>query len=293
MKRTIAIIVTAVVLLALAAFPAYADRTPRFYLEGPESVKAGDRFTVDLKVEGDFEAHILSLRVGFDPTALRYVSSEDGEASFGIANSGLTVDGNEFTYGAMSIMDASSKEGVISKITFEVLSTASSSIKLKITVKEFEKLDLFSTNAVAIAHTEEDLTISVSGGSGTGPTPIPGPGSHTQQPGTTTDPRDPVQSNKPGNTDEAPEMTKTPSSTDGSTADPNSTPGADATPEVTGAPGETEPASTENGEDPGRSNAKPKWVPILIGAGGVVLAALIAVIVVIAVRSAKEKKNNG
>lgn len=298
MKRVFAILIAAAVMLALTAFPAHAERTPRFYMTGPSSVNAGERFTVELRVEGDFQASIMSLRVGFDPASLRYISAEKGEASFGIANDGLTVDGNEYTYGAMLLTGTSSTEGVISKVTFEVLSTASSTIKLSLTVKEFEKFDIItSTQAEPIAHTAEDLTITVSGSSGAGTTPIPGPGSSTPNPGNTANPSNtnnpaqPIATPGPADTDN-PLFTRAPLNPD-ETANPGENQNPDSPAKVTEDPDGNLPADTT--EEPGGQNGSgsglKKFAPWLIGIGSVLVVALIAVVVLVIVRSAKEKKN--
>lgn len=289
MKKVLAIFAAAAVLFALFAAPVYADRTPRFFLEGPSSVNVGDTFDVQLKIEGDFKASIMSVRVGFDPASLRYVSSETGPASFGIANDGLTVEGNEYSYGAMLMMGTSSTEGVISTIKFEVLSTATTSIRLDVIVKEFELFDIVtSTQAEPIAHTADNLTITVNGGSGTGPTQIPGPGSATEVPGTTPNPIGPVGTPDPAGNTEAPRDTKAPSDTDDPQATPETNPGDQTTAE----PGGNVPANTENSGEPGERSGLGKIKPILFIVGGVLVAALIAVVVLVVVRSSKEKKNS-
>lgn len=299
MKRIFSIIIAAVLLLALAAMPASADRKPRFFLTGPASAGVGDTITVSLNIEGDFTANIFNIKVNFDPTALRYVSNTPGNASTGTVMCDITYDGKAVSYGSMMASGATSTEGVLTAITFEVLSTAPSSTDLSITVSEFKFLDQNDFHATQLDCTADGLTIALSGGNPAGPTPVPQPGEHTTQPpyAPTQRPADATPTPNP-NTGTFPTGTDEPAKdTDG--PDNNRT----APPELetdtpsggeTDQPGETESDSPEivpskdNGEGQKSSNGK-TWFFIIGGALAVILAVGVAAVIV---RSAKEKKRD-
>lgn len=288
MKKAFSILIAAVLLLALAAAPAFAERTPRFFLTGPSSVKVGDQFKVQLNLEGDFSVNIINIRVRFDPAAIRFVSDSYGSASFGTSSSGVTVDGNEYSYGAMLVTGTSSAEGVLSEITFEVLSSAPSSFQLAIDVREFEYLDMFSATATPVACESTGLTIAVSDGTGAGTTPIPGPGDPTPDPNeggktnpdNTPDPAQPIETASVTDPTQQAVEVVTPDPNEGGNTDPNTAKTTQPAGEPTDEPGGTTP-----------SRISPALKKGLIIGGGALAAILLAVVILVIVRAAKEKKN--
>lgn len=310
MKKILSVITAAVLLLALVALPVSAERKPHFYVTGPSSAKAGDMIKLTVNVEGDYQAHIIGLRLGFDTRAFRYVSYEFGgtyaaiQNADGMASCGLTASGDAVSYGVLMPVEAASVEGALVQVTFEVLSSASSSYTFALSVPEFGYMPLSSTTSTHIDCTVDSFSLTVSGGSGTGNTQTP---TYTPKPGTTDQPVPgspaPVGpgnvTDSPSGTSDVPNITVAPIS-------PDNTQNMD--PSVTGIPGETTdtPAVTDSGlqpdtnkvnpqdntgdNTPGGSGSSDSLKTGLIILGSILAAALVCVCVYFGIRASKEKK---
>lgn len=217
MKRFLTILLAAALLTMLAAVPASAETTPRFYLEGPSTARVGDTITLSLKVAGQYQAHTLEVRIYFDNTSVRFVNTVPGAIypqignNGGFAISGVTTEGNAVSFGFIMPTDAMSGEGELIKMQFEVISTAAPRADFATEVLAFNYLPVGEINATPIAFTADNLSVTLSGGSGSGTTTPP---IATPRPATTANPR--------------------PTSTPRPTADPNSTPTPTAAPGGTG-----------------------------------------------------------
>lgn len=176
MKKIIALLAAAVLLLSIAAVPAAASGVPRFYLEGPASARPGDTITVSLNVSGQYDAHVLNLMIFFDNTSFRFKSSVNGSALDGLTgalqSSGLHKDGNAVSFGVLMPSDPLTVQGELLKITFEVLSSASPNPVFTIGMNQFSNIPI-NGSETPIPYSVSDLSISINGGSGSGTTPAP------------------------------------------------------------------------------------------------------------------------
>ena len=286
MKRLISILLTSVLLFALLAVPAFASNTPRFFLTGPSSAKAGDTVKISVNIEGSYSAHIVNLKVGFDPGSFDYVSYSYGNVGNAFTASGMamcskTADGKAVSYGALAASEAISAEGVIVELTFTVLGTAVSNPRFTITVEEFSYMPVGASNSNEISHTAEGLSMSVtgsSGGQGGGPTITPRP---TEQGGAvnplgTPEPA-PTNNGSSRDNDNTPDPNRTQPAESGSPAS------ASELPEVT--------EQAENTPEPGSNRGMSKSMKtVFFAIVGVLAAVLILVIVLLVLRSRKEKK---
>ncbi|MBQ3849726.1 MAG: hypothetical protein II747_04665 [Clostridia bacterium] len=312
MKKIITTLVALAMLLTLAAVPASAARTPRFYIEGPSSAKVGDKIDVSVKVEGDYEAHTMNLRIFFDNTSLHFENRVYGEAyNKAIAQNGfgtcdVTKDGNAVSLGLMMLTEPTSVEGELVKITFEVRSTASPNIEISVQVVELGYMPVGQSHATDIESETTPLKISISGGTGTGTTPVPiktqkpanteQAGKTTQAPGGTegtgNNHGSTLGTNAPSKTEQAPDVSSAPDSTQtvdntesvvDNTAEADNTPTSDGTqvPESTPDANATQGNDAENTPAPGEktNTANNTGLYIAIAAVAAVVAAVSAVIV--------------
>ena len=169
MKRFFAVVT--ILLLTLALLPsAVAEGPVAFYVDAPSEAKAGDTLTVRVSLTGEYEAHILNMRLNYDPKSLEYVSVTRGEvlqaAAMGMAICEKAEDKPFISVGILMYGDPIHAEGVIFEAVFTVLSGASSSTKLELEVTEFGYLPITATVAQPVENTVENATVKISGGSG-------------------------------------------------------------------------------------------------------------------------------
>lgn len=251
MKKLLAALIAAVLLLSLMAVPASAKDKAHFYLTGPSSAKVGDTVKVILSVEGDYSAHIINLMVYFDNTSFRYLGKTYGEAySDSIDNGGfglcdITEKGNAISLGIMMITDPTSAEGELLELSFEVLSTASSSADFKVSVEQFSYMPVGQMFGQDIDYTADGLTMKLSGGSGASTTPVPSPGGWTSPTKAPSGSQEPVSTPGPGS------PTKNPSGTVNPSTQPAGT-----------EPSGSEPAGTETSETDSAVTQEPSEAPV-------------------------------
>ena len=197
MKRIFTVLIAAAMLLALFAVPAAASGNARFTLTGPASARPGDTITVSLNVSGQYGAHALDMMIFFDNTSFRFKNCVNGSALDGLTGawplSGLHKDGNAVSFGVLMLTDPLTVQGELLKITFEVLSSASSSPVFTIGVNKFSNIPV-NGSETPIPYSASDLTISINGGSGSGTTPAP---AVTPKPVLTPIPKTPAPTAKP------------------------------------------------------------------------------------------------
>lgn len=179
MKKIIALLAAAVLLLSIAAVPAAASGVPRFYLEGPASAKPGDRISVSLVVSGEYSAHIIEMCVFFDNTSFRYVNNTPGTVQEEAGSSGGLVlcdvkdnDANAVSFGAIMPTDPISATGVLVTLNFDVLNTASPNPAFTIGINKLSYMPIGAPET-PIQYTSSDLSVSIQGGSGAGTTSAP------------------------------------------------------------------------------------------------------------------------
>lgn len=296
MKRLFPMILAAIMLLAVMAFPAYADESARFYLEGPSSAKVGDRITISLFIDGEYKVNTLNLRVYFDNTSFSYVGRKFGQAYYDTndevgpvySECRPTSKGNAVSFAMMMIDEPMHAVGKLVDLEFEVLATASPNADFMVEVRDFGYMPIGASNATPVAHTENGLSMTLSGGSGTGTTPMPiatpRPISPTATPAGDSKTEDPSHSDSketPAPTD--PAVTEGPSDTDDPTttegpSDPDATPAPDTAPT-----GDPKAPSFEDGKGT-------DWKKIGIYGG---LGAVLAAAVVVLITQIVKKKKNG
>ena len=91
----------------------------------------GDNFSIDINIAAGEDVGGYQLTLGFDPTALRYVSSANGDyltdGSYFIQP---IAGNNSVTLGATNFAQSSSGDGVLATITFEVVDVKNSTLNL-------------------------------------------------------------------------------------------------------------------------------------------------------------------
>lgn len=320
MKKIFALVITAAMLLAMAAIPASASQSgaPLFYLEGPSTAKAGSTINVTLLVKGEYMAHTLNLRVFFDNTSYRLVGKTFGDAyreaisdgGWGICE--LNMEHNAVSLGIMMISSPMSVQGELVKFDFEVLGTASPETEFQIIVEGFGYMPIGQSTATELAYNVSGLKVKVTGGTGSGTTPnpivTPKPGGAIVTPAPTVPGANPGKTDNPNPPDgsDAPRDTRAPDST----TDPNHTPpapteavqptepsgdatddpNASAEPAVSGDPdASAEPAGSE---EPGHEEPKKSSnTGLIVGLCAVAAAGIAALCTVLAKRSGKKKGN--
>ena len=80
MKKFLAMLVAAMMVLSLVAIPVLADGEVVFAVENaPATATPGDEITVNLTVNGTFEAHVLNMQFNYNADAFEYVSHTRGD----------------------------------------------------------------------------------------------------------------------------------------------------------------------------------------------------------------------
>ena len=80
MKKFLAMLVAAMMVLSLVAIPVFADGEVVFAVENaPATATPGNEITVDLTVNGTFEAHVLNMQFNYNADAFEYVSHTRGD----------------------------------------------------------------------------------------------------------------------------------------------------------------------------------------------------------------------
>ncbi len=96
-----------------------------------DAAAIGDRLTLNINITSGKDITGFQAKVLFDTTALRYVSSANGDYlpddSFFVAP---VVDGNEVLLGATSVNDSSSGDGTLATLTFEFIAIKESTLTL-------------------------------------------------------------------------------------------------------------------------------------------------------------------
>ena len=260
MKRIFTVLIAAAMLLALFAVPAAASGNARFTLTGPASARPGDTITVSLNVSGQYGAHALDMMIFFDNTSFRFKNCVNGSALDGLTGawplSGLHKDGNAVSFGVLMLTDPLTVQGELLKITFEVLSSASSSPVFTIGVNKFSNIPV-NGSETPIPYSASDLTISINGGSGSGTTPAP---AVTPKPVLTPIPKTPAPTAKPKTA--APIGTPKPGATPGpGTGKETDGPGGG----IIGTPAPVTPKPGEKTAEPGQAVITP--LPTRLPAG--------------------------
>lgn len=80
MKKFLAMLVAAMMVLSLVAIPVFADGEVVFAVENaPATATPGNEITVNLTVNGTFEAHVLNMQFNYNADAFEYVSHTCGD----------------------------------------------------------------------------------------------------------------------------------------------------------------------------------------------------------------------
>ena len=77
MKKFLALLISAAMIFALVAIPAAADGEVQITVATVNDVEPGTDVEVPVTIEGDYEAHILTLFVNYDPENLSIEKKSD------------------------------------------------------------------------------------------------------------------------------------------------------------------------------------------------------------------------
>lgn len=180
MKKLLAVLMTVAMLLSLA-IPAIAEGEPVFSVSSVSDAKPGDVVSVDVALNGTYEAHIISFNVDYNTDLLSIESIENGELYVGVAmNGGMpvldsTTNPGRITFGAIMANAPLSDSGVFFTVNFKVADNApAGDIAVDMDVTGFGYMPVGATNSEPIDYTSVDGTITVAGGDApVDPTPEP------------------------------------------------------------------------------------------------------------------------
>ena len=192
MKKFLAMLVAAMMVLSLVAIPVFADGEVVFAVENaPATATPGDEITVNLTVNGTFEAHVLNMQFNYNADAFEYVSHTRGD----VLNQIIDLDGTQLVdattipgsmrLGVMMPTAAFTQSGTICSVTLRVKEGAANGASdLALVITEFKNFPT-GGQATPIANVVNNATVTITGGSE--PTPVPPTENPvTPEPGTAT-----------------------------------------------------------------------------------------------------------
>ena len=192
MKKFLAMLVAAMMVLSLVAIPVFADGEVVFAVENaPATATPGDEITVNLTVNGTFEAHVLNMQFNYNADAFEYVSHTRGDVLNQIIDLGgtqlvdaTTIPGS-MRLGVMMPTAAFTQSGTICSVTLRVKEGAANGASdLALVITEFKNFPT-GGQATPIANVVNNATVTITGGSE--PTPVPPTENPvTPEPGTAT-----------------------------------------------------------------------------------------------------------
>ena len=178
MKKFLAMLVAAMMVLSLVAIPVFADGEVVFAVENaPATATPGDEITVNLTVNGTFEAHVLNMQFNYNADAFEYVSHTRGDVLNQIIDLGgtqlvdaTTIPGS-MRLGVMMPTAAFTQSGTICSVTLRVKEGAANGASdLALVITEFKNFPT-GGQATPIANVVNNATVTITGGSE--PTPVP------------------------------------------------------------------------------------------------------------------------
>ena len=193
MKKFLAMLVAAMMVLSLVAIPVFADGEVVFAVENaPATATPGDEITVNLTVNGTFEAHVLNMQFNYNADAFEYVSHTLGDVLNQIIDLGgtqlvdaTTIPGS-MRLGVMMPTAAFTQSGTICSVTLRVKEGAANGASdLALVITEFKNFPT-GGQATPIANVVNNATVTITGGSE--PTPVP----PTEEPTPTQNPNTPA-----------------------------------------------------------------------------------------------------
>ena len=193
MKKFLAMLVAAMMVLSLVAIPVLADGEVVFAVENaPATATPGDEITVNLTVNGTFEAHVLNMQFNYNADAFEYVSHTRGDVLNQIIDLGgtqlvdaTTIPGS-MRLGVMMPTAAFTQSGTICSVTLRVKEGAANGASdLALVITEFKNFPT-GGQATPIANVVNNATVTITGGSE--PTPVP----PTEEPTPTENPNTPA-----------------------------------------------------------------------------------------------------
>ena len=193
MKKFLAMLVAAMMVLSLVAIPVFADGEVVFAVENaPATATPGDEITVNLTVNGTFEAHVLNMQFNYNADAFEYVSHTCGDVLNQIIDLGgtqlvdaTTIPGS-MRLGVMMPTAAFTQSGTICSVTLRVKEGAANGASdLALVITEFKNFPT-GGQATPIANVVNNATVTITGGSE--PTPVP----PTEEPTPTQNPNTPA-----------------------------------------------------------------------------------------------------
>ena len=193
MKKFLARLVAAMMVLSLVAIPVLADGEVVFAVENaPATATPGDEITVNLTVNGTFEAHVLNMQFNYNADAFEYVSHTRGDVLNQIIDLGgtqlvdaTTIPGS-MRLGVMMPTAAFTQSGTICSVTLRVKEGAANGASdLALVITEFKNFPT-GGQATPIANVVNNATVTITGGSE--PTPVP----PTEEPTPTQNPNTPA-----------------------------------------------------------------------------------------------------
>ncbi len=193
MKKFLAMLVAAMMVLSLVAIPVLADGEVVFAVENaPATATPGTEITVNLTVNGTFEAHVLNMQFNYNADAFEYVSHTRGDVLNQIIDLGgtqlvdaTTIPGS-MRLGVMMPTAAFTQSGTICSVTLRVKEGAANGASdLALVITEFKNFPT-GGQATPIANVVNNATVTITGGSE--PTPVP----PTEEPTPTQNPNTPA-----------------------------------------------------------------------------------------------------
>ena len=193
MKKFLAMLVAAMMVLSLVAIPVLADGEVVFAVENaPATATPGDEITVNLTVNGTFEAHVLNMQFNYNADAFEYVSHTRGDVLNQIIDLGgtqlvdaTTIPGS-MRLGVMMPTAAFTQSGTICSVTLRIKEGAANGASdLALVITEFKNFPT-GGQATPIANVVNNATVTITGGSE--PTPVP----PTEEPTPTQNPNTPA-----------------------------------------------------------------------------------------------------
>ena len=172
MKKFLAMLVAAMMVLSLVAIPVLADGEVVFAVENaPATATPGDEITVNLTVNGTFEAHVLNMQFNYNADAFEYVSHTRGDVLNQIIDLGgtqlvdaTTIPGS-MRLGVMMPTAAFTQSGTICSVTLRVKEGAANGASdLALVITEFKNFPT-GGQATPIANVVNNATVTITGGS--------------------------------------------------------------------------------------------------------------------------------
>lgn len=170
MKKLLAVLMTVAMLLSFA-IPAIAEGEPVFSVSSVSDAQPGDVVSVDVALNGTYEAHIVSFNVDYNTDLLSIESIENGSLYVDVAMGGgmpvldHTTNPGRITFGAIMSNAPLTTSGSFFTVNFKVADNApAGDIALVMDVTGFGYMPVGATNSEPIAYTSTNGTITVGGG---------------------------------------------------------------------------------------------------------------------------------